>query len=203
MVVVRLLFAKINNTDDGFSLIELMLVVAIAGMLAAVAVPSFQRFVYRARQVEAKSSLSAGFLAEKVFVGEFSTYTGCLESAGLDIPLGTRRYVVGFEDSRADANVCGNGTQSCFTADFGAVLTPCAMNGSVVNPWDTHEGHSVFYPFPYNPASDPGDPCSPLSIVTNNSFRLHACGRINGPNQDIDYWTIDDTKNLVNVAPGY
>lgn len=47
-----------QNKTKGFSLVELMVVVGIIGILASIAVPRFQKYYAKARQVEAKNNLS-------------------------------------------------------------------------------------------------------------------------------------------------
>ena len=60
--------------ESGFTLIELMIVVAIIGLLAALAIPNFIKFQTRARQSEAKANLKAAYTAQRAYYGDQSTY---------------------------------------------------------------------------------------------------------------------------------
>lgn len=58
----------------GFTLIEVMIVVAILGILAAVAFPSYVRYVARARNSEAESYLLALYDAQIQYYTEYRVY---------------------------------------------------------------------------------------------------------------------------------
>jgi len=58
----------------GFTLIELMIVIAILGVLAALAIPNFQRFQLRAKSSEAKTNLAAIRSIENAYYAEFNVF---------------------------------------------------------------------------------------------------------------------------------
>ena len=66
-----------------FSLAELMVVVAIIGVLASIAIPSFQSYRRKAYQAEAKSSLTHIYTAEQNFHSKWGVYIGALGPAGV------------------------------------------------------------------------------------------------------------------------
>ena len=65
---------KLLNRKKGFTLIELMIVVAIIGILAAIAIPNFLRFQLKAKSSEGKTNLAAIRTAEQSYYSEFGSY---------------------------------------------------------------------------------------------------------------------------------
>jgi len=59
-----------KSSVQGFSLVELMIVVAIIGVLASLAVPKFQVFQAKAKQSEAKNNLSHIYTLEQTYYGD-------------------------------------------------------------------------------------------------------------------------------------
>ena len=70
----------------GFTLIELIVVVAIIGILSAVAIPAFVRFQLRAKAVEAGVNLQAISKAEESHFAEYGTYVSVPTPAPAAIP---------------------------------------------------------------------------------------------------------------------
>ncbi len=61
---------------QGFTLIELMIVVAILGVLAATAIPSFRNYQLSSKRTEAYANLSALAKTQKAYFAEFNEFVG-------------------------------------------------------------------------------------------------------------------------------
>src|SRR5262247_4286742 len=71
--------------QKGFTLIELMIVLAIIGILAAIAIPNFLQYQMKSRQGEAKTNLQAIRTSQISFQAERGCYLG-LTAEPITIP---------------------------------------------------------------------------------------------------------------------
>ncbi len=77
-------------SKKGFTLIELMIVVAIIGILAAIAIPNFMKFQAKSKQSEAKGNLKGIFTSQKAYFQEKSRYSESVKAIGFQPERGNR-----------------------------------------------------------------------------------------------------------------
>ncbi|MBP9707073.1 MAG: prepilin-type N-terminal cleavage/methylation domain-containing protein [Oligoflexales bacterium] len=81
---------QMKSKEQGFSLVELMVVVGIIGILATLALPRFQLFQARAKQTEAKANLSHIYTLQVAYHGENDEYSDDMTAIGFLTPKGNR-----------------------------------------------------------------------------------------------------------------
>ena len=82
---------SVLKKQAGFTLVELLIVVAILGIVSALAIPNFLRYQAQSRQGEARTNLSAIFVSEMAYYGEQSVY-GNFSQIGYSLAGSTNRY---------------------------------------------------------------------------------------------------------------
>lgn len=120
----------INGTKTpqiGFTLIELMIVMAIVGILAAIAIPNFMSYQCKARQTEAKSNLGNIRSMQEAYYAEYGTYSITIAGIGFNTK-GSSRYsysmlLANNTSFHSSATAMINGNADVWKINQGGILT--------------------------------------------------------------------------------
>ncbi len=175
---------KLISNPNGFTLVELMVVVAIIGILSAIAVPNFKKYQAKSKQSEAKIQLAAVYSVQIGANSDYDSFATCIGDLGFDTPP-RGYYAVGFgaDDATTRGYITTRGgacTNTTFFISPGILLEAEAGNTNVA------ATNLATYD----------------AVPTEDTFEATAVGNIS---RDVafDHWSINQNKALVNELAGY
>lgn len=169
--------------EQGFTLVELMVVVAIIGILSAVAIPNFKKYQAKSKTTEAKMQLASIYTYELTAASDYDTFASCLAEFGYS-PAPKGYYMVGFNAAFGGTTVSSNG------------LPGCAAGAAIAL------GSTYFTPAAIRTyASVPQIADLTSTAGSQSTFTASAAGNLDTTR--IDKWYITERKDLVQFSIGY
>ena len=148
MIIQEKMEKSLLKKHSGFTLIELMIVVAIIAILAAIAIPNFIKFQMKSRQSEAVILMAGLYDAEIAFYAKNSVFTKSFKELDFS-PMEAPKYYKNWY-----LNLSANSNN--FTATCSADLDNDHINDLWIITERNREPHNSFndivdhsYPYPY------------------------------------------------------
>ena len=152
---------KVGGRKTGFTLIELMIVVAIIGILAAVAIPAFMKYIRRSKTTEATMNI------RKLYDSSVTYFEA--EHAAQAGGLLARQFPTAQAFTPAQGTCCGNTGQKCDPSTYAASWAN--VNWTALN-------FSVDDPFYYSYQYDSGGSEATAQFTASASGDLNCDGKI-------------------------
>jgi type IV pilus assembly protein PilA len=162
--------------QKGFTLIELMIVVAIIGILAAIAIPNFLAYQARSRQAEARTNLGAVFVSETAWFGENNFYSN-FSTIGYTLAGSGNRYTYRSPNQLGTAASTDAQGQDMFASLAGSATA----------------GGTIVVEQAVGPTSGAVVPAAGVA----GAFTATANGNVDG-DATVDKWSLNDIKQIVN-----
>jgi type IV pilus assembly protein PilA len=189
-----------SKKSRGFTLVELLIVVAIIGVLSTLGVPTFRRMIQKSKKSEAKVNLGALYTAEAAFKAEYSVFGNNLHRMGFEIDgsPANMTYNIGFFAASCQgqgtaqptiSNVQGTQLNQAYPAYYTGFAANDTRAGYAINSGCVGGGDASADGLTFTARAE--GVVSPSYVRANPSATTH-----------LDIWTMDQGRTLVNTQDG-